>query len=307
MTLRESKMRSWKYAKKVDKIIEEIFQNKDGILKSDRWYYYKINEQFCIWTANHELFIKQYPKQTHSKGIMIKDCVIFYLAPTDGMDDIKAVIYHELEHAIDYRTIGQKEWKIEHLAYDTVNKSNSSEDKYLHDSIVFLLYRFWVKSERNAFISQYLLRPSDLNTVFDNALDMLKVIQKSDADKHSHVWQVFSATYTNRKNFSGKSNVSPRDIKRHFISQTYHKMKTLLITLKKKRKYAEKNSNGLANTSSKDFYYARGQEAVGPFDFSEIYDLVNNGTINNNTYIWRRGMAEWMRAYKCLYTQNMFK
>lgn len=41
------------------------------------------------------------------------------------------------------------------------------------------------------------------------------------------------------------------------------------------------------------WFYAKGDQRVGPIDESELQSLVQNGTIVNETLVWRAGMSQW--------------
>ena len=43
----------------------------------------------------------------------------------------------------------------------------------------------------------------------------------------------------------------------------------------------------------KEWYYASGQEQVGPYSWDQLLALRNDGTLPDETYIWSEGMPEW--------------
>lgn len=44
-----------------------------------------------------------------------------------------------------------------------------------------------------------------------------------------------------------------------------------------------------------DWYYAEGGQQRGPVSEPEFEDLIRNGTIRNDTLVWRPGMSQWQR------------
>ena len=46
-----------------------------------------------------------------------------------------------------------------------------------------------------------------------------------------------------------------------------------------------------------NWYYARGQEQVGPITDAEFEDLVTQGVITIHTLVWHEGMEDWQRFY----------
>lgn len=48
-------------------------------------------------------------------------------------------------------------------------------------------------------------------------------------------------------------------------------------------------------TPSSIFVVIDGKQA-GPFSESEILQLINQKTINNETYVWHQGMKDWQKA-----------
>ena len=43
----------------------------------------------------------------------------------------------------------------------------------------------------------------------------------------------------------------------------------------------------------KEWYYAKGQDSIGPFTRSEMIELLHGNTLNGNTYVWKKGMEDW--------------
>lgn len=54
----------------------------------------------------------------------------------------------------------------------------------------------------------------------------------------------------------------------------------------------------MGGSSGKTWWYAAGQEKIGPYSGSELKRLAQSGTIAPDTLIWREGMANWTRASK---------
>ncbi len=43
------------------------------------------------------------------------------------------------------------------------------------------------------------------------------------------------------------------------------------------------------------WYYVKNQESVGPFSTAEITSFIRSGEVNEDTYVWKDGMAEWLQ------------
>jgi len=44
------------------------------------------------------------------------------------------------------------------------------------------------------------------------------------------------------------------------------------------------------------WYYVEGGDRVGPVEESELHSLFSNGTLNENSYVWKKGMENWEKA-----------
>lgn len=53
-----------------------------------------------------------------------------------------------------------------------------------------------------------------------------------------------------------------------------------------------------ANSNAKHWHYAEQGRSYGPFSTDEIKSLVEQGAVNMNTYVWKPGMSEWLRAWQ---------
>ncbi len=53
---------------------------------------------------------------------------------------------------------------------------------------------------------------------------------------------------------------------------------------------------GAATMSDTSWYYARGEEQVGPVDESQLKQLVDDGSLYPDDLVWRDGMADWVEA-----------
>jgi len=51
---------------------------------------------------------------------------------------------------------------------------------------------------------------------------------------------------------------------------------------------------------STDWYYTKNDEKYGPFELSQIADLVRSGAIDNNTLVWNEEIEEWKPAHTAL-------
>jgi hypothetical protein len=53
---------------------------------------------------------------------------------------------------------------------------------------------------------------------------------------------------------------------------------------------------GLFDADKKEWYYLRGQETFGPFDFSELWQEAKTGKLLPDDLVWRPGMRRWKHA-----------
>ena len=44
-----------------------------------------------------------------------------------------------------------------------------------------------------------------------------------------------------------------------------------------------------------DWYYVEGRERVGPVDQESILSLISEGSLNGESYLWRKGFDDWKR------------
>ncbi len=52
------------------------------------------------------------------------------------------------------------------------------------------------------------------------------------------------------------------------------------------------------------WYYVRNNQRIGPVDEAAIISLIQNGTILRQTLVWKEGMADWIRADACEFTDK---
>lgn len=50
--------------------------------------------------------------------------------------------------------------------------------------------------------------------------------------------------------------------------------------------------------SSTEYYYAKGQDQIGPQSLKEIQSKIHEGDIKRETRVWAKGMTDWLRAEK---------
>lgn len=67
----------------------------------------------------------------------------------------------------------------------------------------------------------------------------------------------------------------------------------------------EETDNVEENKDACWFYVNSGNQQTGPFTQDEMIQLIKNGTINGNTYVWKSGMADWIRCKDSTLFYNM--
>lgn len=55
-------------------------------------------------------------------------------------------------------------------------------------------------------------------------------------------------------------------------------------------------NNSQLNNSAKYIYAVIDGAQSGPYSLGEVIDMIKSGSITLETYIWKSGMPEWMRA-----------
>lgn len=54
------------------------------------------------------------------------------------------------------------------------------------------------------------------------------------------------------------------------------------------------------------FHILINNEQKGPFDMNQISQLIQQGQLNRETYVWKEGMAQWAKAGECTELQRLF-
>lgn len=259
--LSESKMRAWEYIDTINNISNDIFNNKDNIINSNQWKKYKINDKFTVWVASKELFVSRYPLRKNAGGFMIDGDLVFYVLPYYTLNDIKDSILHELEHAIDWdgdnfnKIVNDKQQDIQRIAYAGVYDPQQKDDAVeqgLETNVRYILYHYWVNTERNAFVSQSLMNFYTIEKQINDDIEKVDWIAQTNADEHASFWFQMSKLLQNRKNGIDARKLTPRNIKNHFVRQSYHKIKQYQKTVNKKLMYSKMNNNGVATTTMKN-------------------------------------------------------
>jgi hypothetical protein len=52
------------------------------------------------------------------------------------------------------------------------------------------------------------------------------------------------------------------------------------------------------------WYYVRNNQRIGPVDENTLISLIQNGTIERQTLVWKEGMADWIRADACQFADK---
>lgn len=259
--LSESKMRAWEYIDTINNISNDIFNNKDNIINSNQWKKYKINDKFTVWVASKELYVSRYPLRKNAGGFMIDGDLVFYVLPYYTLNDIKDSILHELEHAIDWdgdnfnKIVNDKQQDIQRIAYAGVYDPQQKDDAVeqgLETNVRYILYHYWVNTERNAFVSQSLMNFYTIEKQINDDIEKVDWIAQTNADEHASFWFQMSKLLQNRKNGIDARKLTPRNIKNHFVRQSYHKIKQYQNTVNKKLMYSKMNNNGVATTTMKN-------------------------------------------------------
>ena len=60
-------------------------------------------------------------------------------------------------------------------------------------------------------------------------------------------------------------------------------------------KVVDENETVIVNEDVQ-WYYVKNQESVGPFSTGEMAAYIRSGEVNEDTYVWKDGMAEWLQV-----------
>jgi hypothetical protein len=58
--------------------------------------------------------------------------------------------------------------------------------------------------------------------------------------------------------------------------------------------------------SASKYFYAKGEEQIGPHSLAEIESKIRDGEIKPDTKIWTKGMADWLPAKSVKIVANLF-
>jgi hypothetical protein len=57
---------------------------------------------------------------------------------------------------------------------------------------------------------------------------------------------------------------------------------------------------------SVQFFVAVNGQQTGPFNMQQLQQLVSNGQLQSNSFVWKQGMQNWEEASKLIELQSLF-
>lgn len=315
-TISESRMRAWdeKYLEQLRQTAQDIYNKRDDIWAGNvvkHKIQLETGEDIGVWASSREVFEEVFPNQTDAVAFQREGWICLSVEKNYSPKEIYDIIEHEFEHALDSQLSGSE--NIFNQAQVNINSLASSEpgetiandvDKSdLFDTIRNVIYRLWLNSEKNAFTQEVINDKSYLKRLSWQ----IDYIDKKDADKNADIWHHFQPLLANRKNYTTK--MSPRDIKRHFVRQSRHKLEQYKKTIFRKKGYAKINNS---NEPSDEYYVSTSNgEVVGPYTFRELLDNQNRLSFGTaDPKVFQKGTRKWEYLNKILmqdpeYARNM--
>lgn len=320
--IQESKMQAWQYLDDIDWVVKKIYTEKETLLNSNRWMSFPFIHGHYIDVANEERFTKDLPKQSKANGICCGSRIRIKMKQETSLKDLYATITHELEHLLDddndyFKIPRDSQLSLQKVAYTL--GGNTSGMSQLEMNVKYIIYHFWIHTERNAFVSQSFLQyPESIEGQISRALNLLDYIKDTDTNEYANFWKSLSFILTNAKNGKqmAKDINNPAIIKKHFLQQSYHKIKNYGKTLIKKLRYAKMNNldigaskreRGLMLPSNRIYWYmSKNGNAIGSFTKEEMKKMLQDNTINKQTLVNVRGDKNWLSLWQCpeLYDYN---
>lgn len=315
-TISESKMRAWgeQYLEQLRQTAQDIYNKRDDIWAGNvvkHKIQLETGEDIGVWASSREVFEEVFPNQTDAVAFQRDGWICLSIEKDYSPKEIYDIIEHEFEHALDSRLSGsenifnQAQVDINSLASSEPGETiaNDVEKSDLFDTIRNVIYRLWINSEKNAFTQEVINDKSYLKRL----AWQIDYIDKKDADKNADVWYHFQPLLANRKNYTTK--MSPRDIKRHFIRQSRHKLEQYKKTIFRKKGYAKINNS---DEPSDEYYVSTSNgEVVGPYTFRELLDNQNRLSFGTtDPKVFQKGTRKWEYLDKVLmqdpeYARNM--
>ena len=305
-TITESGMRAWKYWDKLQEIAKEIFENKYSIISNGGWVCYDIDledgRQATVFVANPDLYKENFPEQANARGFANENEIVMWVDHNTPYNQIVGTLTHELEHVIDRKDYDISDSRQIELMQRTYGNANTDEmrdtpDKdQLFGMVRDIVYHLWINTESNAFISNA-LRQGD--SFFERLEFEIKEVDQSNPDEFAELWDYFGDVMARKnKRSSEYDERNPQLVKKHFVAQSFHKLKKLKRTYHKKLAYAKMNGIDMSADYTGSKYYVMDPtkgttESQGPYTLEDIKSAVSQGYLSPNAQYVKAGTKDW--------------
>ena len=303
-TINESGMRSWKYWNEIRNIANRIIKDKAKILKAENFKTYDLiidGKDYPVYVANRQVFLSYNPGYTSVAGFFNGVCIELWIDRDTQLKQVLSILSHEIEHIIDSESSPEfenyKQTDLQGKAYSYVEipdfvKNGDENALYLFKTIREILYHLWIKTETNAFIANAM---KDGPIFFDWIENDIKVVNETNANDYPEIWDYFSNVLARKNKICYDiDEITPQLIKKHFVSQSYHKLKKLKETYQKKKGYAK--MHGIDINSEFDdnvcylFFPDEGKlDEYGPYSFDNVIEAYKNGELPERTFCRKDG------------------
>lgn len=302
--INESGMRSWKYWNEIRDIANRIIKDKAKILKSENFKSYDLiidGKDYPVYVANRQVFLTYNPEYTSIAGFFNGTCIELWIDRDTQLKQILSILSHEIEHVIDSESSSEfenyKQTDLQGKAYSYVEipdfvKNGDENTLYLFKTIREILYHLWIKTETNAFIANAM---KDGSIFFDRIEYDIKVVNETNANDYPEIWDYFSNVLARKNKICYNADeITPQLIKKHFVSQSYHKLKKLKETYQRKKGYAKMNGIDINSEFDDNVCYLMfpneySTQEYGPYSFNDVIEAYKKSELPKATTCRKKG------------------
>lgn len=297
-TISESKMRAWseQYRGQLEQIAQDIYNKRDRLREGETAKYQiqlETGKNIGVWASSRDVFVQVFPNEADSEAFLRKGWICLSVREEHSPKEIYDNMEHEFEHALDMYMFNSKgvfddkQLELHGLVGSEPGESitNDVDKSDLFDCIRNVVYRLWLSTERNAFTQEAI----DDKGYLRRLGWQIKYIAGKDADKNADVWYYFQPLLANKKNYT--TRMSPKDIKRHFVRQSLHKLEQYKKTIFKKKGYSKMSSY---EEPQDEYYVLVRNQVVGPYTFQELLNNQNRMSFGaTEPRVFQKGTRKW--------------
>jgi hypothetical protein len=302
--INESGMRSWKYWNEIRDIANRIIKDKAKILKAENFKSYDLiidGKDYPVYVANRQVFLSYNPEYTSVAGFFNGACIELWIDRDTQLKQILSILSHEIEHVIDSENSPEfdnyKQTDLQGKAYNYVEipdfvKNGDENALYLFKTIREILYHLWIKTETNAFIANAM---KEGQIFFDRIEYDIKAVNDTNANDYPEIWDYFSNVLARKNKICYDiDEITPQLIKKHFVSQSYHKLKKLKETYQRKKGYAKMNGIDINSEFDDNVCYLMfpneySTQEYGPYSFNDVIEAYKKSELPETTTCRKKG------------------